>query len=72
MSKTDFNFTTTFPEKYLGFRLKPGAFFALTGTCATVAMDRVLPLERLDPQFNKDSFFEMELPEIISFSLTTL
>jgi len=64
LSKTKFNFNSMFPEHYFGFRLKPGAFYALTGAHATAAMDDILPLEDVDSQFDKDSFFEMETPEM--------
>lgn len=72
MSKTDFNFVSAFPEHYFGFRLKPGAFFALTNLQATFAMDRPLLLEKVDIQFNRDSFFEMTVPEMKKFLINYL
>jgi len=72
MSKTNFNFISTFPEHYFGFRLKPGAFLALTGTQATIAMDRPTPLEEIDPYFDKDSFFEMEISQMKQFLINYL
>jgi len=72
MSKTNFNFISMFPEHYFGFRLKPGAFFALTGLEATVAMDNILPLGEVDLHFNEDKFFEMEIPEMQQFLINYL
>jgi len=72
MSKTDFNFISRFPEHYFGFRLKPGAFFALTGIHATEAMDTILPLEKIDLNFDKIEFFELEIPEMKEFLIDYL
>jgi len=72
MSKTDFNFISTFPEHYFGFRLKPGAFFALTGIEATIAMDKPVFLENVDIHFDSDSFFEMTIPEMKQFLINYL
>jgi len=72
MSKTNFNFISTFPEHYFGFRLKPGAFLALTGMQATVAMDRPTPLEEIDSHFDKDRFFELEVQEMKQFLISYL
>ena len=70
--QTNFNFITTFPEHYFGFRLKPGAFLALTGMQATVAMDRPTPLEEIDPHFDKARFFEMEISQMKQFTIDYL
>ena len=72
MSETNFNFISIFPEHYFGFRLKPGAFWALTGSCATVAMDRPMPLEEIDPHFGKDGFFKMKVPQMKQFLISYL
>jgi len=72
MSKTNFNFISTFPEHFFGFRLKPGAFLALTGFCATVAMDNPISLEDIDPNFDKESFFEMEVAQMKQFIISYL
>ncbi|MBO0461174.1 helix-turn-helix transcriptional regulator [Enterococcus sp. DIV1298c] len=63
-SKTDFNFISNFPEHYIGFRLKPGAFFALTGREATEAMDKVLPLEEVALDFDTTQFFTLTIEEM--------
>lgn len=63
-SKTDFNFITRFPEHYIGFRLKPGAFFALTGREATEAMDQVLFIEEVATDFDTTHFFTLTIEEM--------
>jgi len=57
MSKTDFHFTIEAPNKFCGARMKPGAFQQLTGLPATAAMDNFVPLERVDAEFDSESFF---------------
>jgi AraC-like DNA-binding protein len=59
MSKTNFEFKITMPCHYTGARLKPGAFHALTGLPATAAMDRFLPLEVYDRDFDAGRFFSL-------------
>ena len=72
MSQTNFNAIATFPEHYFGFRLKPGAFLALTGLESTVAMDNILPLDEVYCHFDKASFFEMTVPEMKQFLINYL
>lgn len=63
-SKTDFNFLSRFPEHYIGFRLKPGAFSALTGREATAAMDQVLFIEEVDVGFDTTHLFALTIEEM--------
>ena len=72
MVKTNFNFKSTMPEKSIGFRFKPGAFFALTGMEATAAMGRYLPLETIDDHFDRVSFFKMDDESMKNFLLEYL
>lgn len=67
MSKTEFNYRPKYPEKYIGFRFKPGAFVALTGLDASAAMDDYLPLQQVDKDFNKQSFFNLDYEEMKKF-----
>ncbi|MCL2846485.1 MAG: helix-turn-helix domain-containing protein [Firmicutes bacterium] len=56
--KTLFDDKIKTPSRYMGARLKPGAFHAITGLDASMAMDKFLPLSRADKNFNKKEFFE--------------
>jgi len=67
MSQADFNFELTTPARYIGFRFKPGAFYALTGLEAAVAMDHFLPLEGIASSFDQASFFELSVEEMKHF-----
>ena len=44
MSQTDFHYEIINPANFIGARLKPGAFYQLTGIPATEAMDNFLSL----------------------------
>jgi AraC-like DNA-binding protein len=57
MSKTNFEFTIKTPCKFFGARMKPGAFFAVTGISAKEVMDGFLPLKVYDSSFDEDAFF---------------
>lgn len=59
LSKTDFNMEVTMPDRHLAFRFKPGAFYALTGLDATVAINTFLSIEMVDADFDKSSFFKL-------------
>jgi hypothetical protein len=48
MSKTNFHHIIQTPTKFFGARLKPGAFGQLTGLPATEAMDKFIPLKKID------------------------
>ena len=72
MSKTNFNFISTFPEHYFGFRLRPGAFTALTGNDATVAMDNPVALDEIDTHFDTVKFFAMPPCEMKQFIINYL
>ena len=63
MSKTNFHFTIELPTKFLGVRLKPGAFEQLTGLPAKKAMDTFLPLEGIDPNFDANDFFSLSFEQ---------
>lgn len=60
MSKTDFHYEITNPANFIGARLKPGAFYQLTGIPATEAMDNFLPLSIVAPTVNYDDFFQLD------------
>ncbi len=59
MSKTQFEFKINTPSSYYGMRMKPGAFYFLTGIAAAEVMDRYIPLNSYDSAFDADSFFSL-------------
>ncbi len=63
MSKTDFHFLMELPGQSMGARFMPGAFYQLTGLCASSAMDDYLPLEKVDGSFDQHAFFSMPLEQ---------
>ena len=63
MSKTYFHDILHTPARFFGFRLKPGAFTAITGLDAGNAMDKLLPLKKVDPSFSQESFFKLSFHE---------
>lgn len=67
MSKTDFNFKIKSSSYFMGARLKPGVFHALTGIPASAVMDSFLPVNEVDKIFNPDSFFELSFNEAKKF-----
>jgi len=64
MSKTVFQDKMDLPGRFLGARLKPGAFAELTGLPAKAAMDTYLPLERADANFDTAHFFSLSFEEM--------
>ncbi|AOA02609.1 helix-turn-helix domain-containing protein [Carnobacterium maltaromaticum] len=60
MSQTDFHYEIINPANFIGARLKPGAFYQLTGIPATEAMDNFLSLSIVDPTVNYDDFFQLD------------
>jgi len=64
MSKTVFDDKIQTPSQYVGARLKPGAFHAITGLSATEAMDKFLPLDKVDKNFDTQSFFSLPFNEV--------
>jgi len=67
MSKTLFQDEISLPSRYIGARLKPGAFHALTGLPATAAMDKAYRLNKLDKNFDPDAFFALPFDEAKKF-----
>ena len=63
MSKTLFADRINSPSYHFGARLKPGAFQAITGKPATEAMDRFLPINKIDKNFNDRLFFDLPFNE---------
>ncbi|MCL2573033.1 MAG: helix-turn-helix domain-containing protein [Defluviitaleaceae bacterium] len=61
MSKTDSHFTVRTPNNFFGARMKPGAFYQLTGLPATAAMDNYVSLDEFDPSFDVAAFFNLSL-----------
>lgn len=58
MSQTNFHYEIVNPANFIGARLKPGAFYQLTGIPATEAMDNFLSLSTIDPEFDYAKFFQ--------------
>lgn len=63
MSKTLFDDKIYIPDKFLGARMKPGAFKQLTGLPATKAMDKFLPIHAVYPDFDLNGFFALPFNE---------
>lgn len=59
MSKTDYHFILDLPARFIGARLKPGAFYQLTGLPAAAAMDSFLPVEDVCKDFDNEMFFSL-------------
>lgn len=59
MSKTNFHFRQNSSCRYFGVRMKPGAFYALTGISADKAMDRFIPIQAIHGDFNIERFFKL-------------
>lgn len=57
--ETDFHFPISSTERFLGLRMKPGAFNQLFQLPAELGMDRFLPIETVDPTFDSDEFFSL-------------
>jgi AraC-like DNA-binding protein len=63
MSRTNFCFEIALPSRSMGARLKPGAFYQLTGVSAMAAMDTFLPLESVDESFDSEYYFSLPFTE---------
>lgn len=63
MSKTNFEFKINAPYCSYGARMKPGAFYALTGISATDAMDNFIPISAFDGDFDAEHFFSLPFDE---------
>jgi len=72
MKKTDFHYPVPAGTTAFGFRLRPGAFKALTGLSASMAMDAFLPLEKLDAAFSATTFSQLSLPKKQQYMKETL
>jgi len=59
ISKTDFHYRVDSTSRYMGARLKPGAFHQLTGLPASAAMGAFLPLDTVDEVFVPSAFFSL-------------
>lgn len=59
MSETVYDYTVEASCRFMGVRLKPGAFAQLTGLPASYAMDNFFPLKNFDPSFDESSFFSL-------------
>jgi AraC-like DNA-binding protein len=59
MSKTDFHYKVNSVSRYMGARMKPGAFRQLTGLPAGAAMDNLLPVGLVDKTFDAGAFFSL-------------
>lgn len=59
MSKTNFEYRINMPSQFFGARMKPGAFYALTGISAAEAMDSFIPLNTYDSDFDSERFFKL-------------
>ena len=67
ISQTDYHFRWEFPFRNFGIRLKPGAFYQLTGLNARTMMDEFLPLKNIDNSFDEDAFFALSYDEAKDF-----
>lgn len=72
MSKTNFDFRVDLPARFMGARMKPGAFYRLTGRPATAAMDTFLPLDEVDMRFERELFFSMPFEEAKAYFIDYL
>lgn len=63
MSKTEFNFIIKLPSYFFGARLKPGAFYYLSGIPATRAMDFYIPISDIFQDFDEKTFFTLSIKE---------
>ncbi|KAF1297213.1 hypothetical protein BAU15_06600 [Enterococcus sp. JM4C] len=63
MSQTDFHSPIQLPAEFMGSRMLPGAFHQLTGLPANEAMDAFLPLSRIYPDFDSQTFFSLTFDE---------
>jgi len=63
MRKTDFNSKINSPAYLFGARFKPGAFYAITNVHATEAMDTFIQINKIDANFDIDSFFRLPFNE---------
>lgn len=63
MSETVYDYQIDARQRFMGVRLKPGAFAQLTGLGALQAMDNFLPLESYDPSFDTNTFFSLSFDE---------
>ncbi|MEO1771329.1 helix-turn-helix domain-containing protein [Candidatus Enterococcus ferrettii] len=61
--ETDFHFPVSSTERFMGLRLKPGAFAQLFQRSAEQGMDQFLPIERIDPDFDSEEFFKHSFSE---------
>jgi len=59
-------------EKYIGFRFKPGAFYALTGIDTTAVTNNTTPIEAIDNNFDTASFFELDYENMKKFLIDYL
>lgn len=67
MSKTLFDDKIYSRSRFMGARLKPGAFCAITGIPATKAMDKFLMLREFDKNFDAAHFFALPFDEAKEF-----
>ena len=67
ISKSEFDMECPVSGKFIGFRFKPGAFWALFRVDTTAVMDTVTPIEKIDNSFDKLSFFELGYEEMKNF-----
>jgi len=66
-SQTFFDMEEPVYEKYLAFKFKPGAFYAMTGTPTSLIMDVMTPIDQIDKNFDTVSFFEKDYEQMKAF-----
>lgn len=66
MSKTSFHFKISPNSQYLGVRMKPGAFNQLTQVSAYQVMDKFIPINDIDHDFDLKNFFSLPILQIKS------
>jgi len=66
-SKTYFDMELPVSEKYLAFKFRPGAFYAMTGVDTSVVMDIMTPINEIDRNFDIINFFELGYEQMKQF-----
>jgi AraC-like DNA-binding protein len=67
IKRTEYEFYWSCPFRNFGIRLKPGAFYQLTGLSAAVVMDNYIPLKDIDSNFDEKAFFQLSFDEAKQF-----
>jgi len=66
-SQTFFDMEEPVDEKYLAFKFRPGAFYAMTGVETSRVMDIMTPIDQIDENFDTASFFKKDYEQMKAF-----